>query len=290
MAGVNTAKVYVGTVEQSLTVGALMRGPVITSIPTTFAEALAAIENFDSCGYLSDTGPTLKHELDLAGIREHNGKVVRQVVNTSDDSLEVELIQTDYDGCCMAFGEGNVTKTNATGDHGEQIRVKLGAGLPGQQAYALRIKDGDMRCICLVPNGQLASSVEVTFAAGEAIKLPATITGLDDGSGGGAYLFFDDGTVATPNVDLAALTVGTLALSPTFSPDRTAYTAATTSSSVNVTAVAVDAGATVTVKNGTTSVSNGGAASLSAGENTITVKVENGTSTEKTYTVVVTKS
>lgn len=289
MAGTDATKVFVGALEQSSTVGALSRGPVITSIPDTFAEALAAIEDFISCGYLSDEGPTLKHELDLGEIREHNGKVVRKVVNTSDDSLSIELIQTDYDGCCTAFGTAAVSKVDATSEHGTQIRIKFGASLPEPQAYALRIKDGDMRAICLIPNGQLASSVEIAFQAGGAIRIPAEITGLDDGTGGGAYLFFDDNATATPSCDLAALTVGTLALTPTFDKHRTSYTAATTSSSVNVTAVAVDSGATITVKNGTTSVTNGGSASLSAGENTITVKVENGSS-EKTYTVVVTKS
>lgn len=91
------------------------------------------------------------------------------------------------------------------------------------------------------------------------------------------------------DVTLSTLTVGTLRLSPNFNSGTIDYTATTTSSSVDVTAIASDADATVAIKNGSTTVTNGGSASLSAGENTITVTVTNGEST-KVYTVVVTKS
>ena len=290
MAGTNATKIYIGTLEQSKTTGALMRGPVLTTIPTTFAEALAAISQFVSCGYLSDEGPTLTTELDTAELREHNGGLVRKPVNTFDATLEAHIMQADADGWKMCVGEDNVTVVAATTEHGEQLHIKLGAHLPEDQAWALRVKDGDMRMIVLFPNGQLTSELEVTFAAGEAITLPVSISGYDDGSGVTVHIYMDDGAKsAAADTTLAALTVGTLRLDPLFSPGVTAYAASTTESSVNVTGIATDATATVTVKNGDTSVGNGGAASLSAGENVIKVTVTNGTAT-KDYTVTVTKS
>lgn len=88
---------------------------------------------------------------------------------------------------------------------------------------------------------------------------------------------------------LTALTLGTATLVPSFSRNVVSYTLATTESTIPVTAVANDADATITIKNGETTVTNGSTASLSSGTNTITVKVE-GTSASKTYTIVVTKS
>lgn len=91
------------------------------------------------------------------------------------------------------------------------------------------------------------------------------------------------------DASLNSLTIGTLALSPSFSSGTTNYTASTTSSSVTVNAVANASGATVVIKNGSTTVTNGQSASLSDGENVITIKVTNG-GTSRVYKVVVTKS
>ena len=89
--------------------------------------------------------------------------------------------------------------------------------------------------------------------------------------------------------NLSSLKVGTLTLSPTFDPDETTYTAATTAATAKITAAAEYSDADIEIKNGTTVIANGGTASWSAGENTLTVKVTNDSVT-KTYTVTVTKS
>lgn len=94
---------------------------------------------------------------------------------------------------------------------------------------------------------------------------------------------------ASGNAQLAALTLGTATLTPAFSPTVTEYAVTTTSSTINVTAVAADSSATIAIANGETTVTNGSTASLSSGENEITVTVTKGTS-EKVYTVTVTKS
>ena len=67
------------------------------------------------------------------------------------------------------------------------------------------------------------------------------------------------------------------------------YTAATTNASNTITAIAKDGDAEITIKNGSTAVSNGAAATWSAGANVVEISVKNG-SAAKTYTVTVTKS
>lgn len=93
------------------------------------------------------------------------------------------------------------------------------------------------------------------------------------------------------DANLASLKVGALAFDSAFDPSDTSYTAATTNATNVVKAVPADADAQVIVKVGGVEIPNGSAASWAAGSNTLTVKViaADG-STNKTYTVTVTKS
>ena len=94
----------------------------------------------------------------------------------------------------------------------------------------------------------------------------------------------------TPNAKLAALTVGTLTLSPAFNSDIYDYTAETSAASNVVTAIAADDDATVEITLGaSTTVTNGSPAAWASGENTLTIVVTNDDVT-RTYTVKVTKS
>lgn len=93
---------------------------------------------------------------------------------------------------------------------------------------------------------------------------------------------------ASPDAALASLSIGSLTLSPAFAADTMEYTATTSNATNVVNAAAKDSKATVVIKNGSTAVENGSAATWSDGENTLTVTVTNGSSV-KTYTVTVTK-
>lgn len=67
------------------------------------------------------------------------------------------------------------------------------------------------------------------------------------------------------------------------------YTATTSNATNTVTATPEDAKAEIEIKNGAASVPNGSSAAWTAGANTLTVKVTNGTEQE-VYTVTVTKT
>lgn len=91
------------------------------------------------------------------------------------------------------------------------------------------------------------------------------------------------------SADLSGLTLGSLALTPAFSPDVTAYTAETTNATNTVTATAKDGNATVAITVNGTAASNGAAATWEDGENKVVITVTSG-SAVKTYTVTVTKT
>lgn len=87
---------------------------------------------------------------------------------------------------------------------------------------------------------------------------------------------------------LQSLTIGGLALSPTFATGTDTYTATTSNAKDAISAVPT-MGSTVTVKVGSTRVQNGGEATWASGENVVSITVNNGKNS-KVYTVTVTKS
>lgn len=87
---------------------------------------------------------------------------------------------------------------------------------------------------------------------------------------------------------LASLSIGSVTLYPSFDPGVRKYTATTSNTTNTVTATGED-GATVVIKNGSTTVTSGSSATWVAGENTLTVTAtKSGITT--TYTVTVTKT
>lgn len=93
----------------------------------------------------------------------------------------------------------------------------------------------------------------------------------------------DEGT------ELEALSIGSLTLSPKFTPNGTVYTTTTTNATNTVTATPKDDAATVTIRNGNTVVNSGESATWQTGANIVTVTVENG-GAKRVYVVTVTKS
>lgn len=87
---------------------------------------------------------------------------------------------------------------------------------------------------------------------------------------------------------LATLAITGVTLVPSFDPGIRNYTASTTAATNVVTATGADS-ATVVIKNGSTTVNSGSAATWSAGANTLTITATKGGITT-TYTVTVTKS
>ena len=93
-----------------------------------------------------------------------------------------------------------------------------------------------------------------------------------------------------PDVSLSALTIGSLTLTPTFDKGKLSYTTTTENDTDTITATATDSThATVTIKNGSTTVTSGNSATWVSGANYVTITVTNGTES-RVYSVTVTKT
>lgn len=194
--GTDAKKVFIGLADQSKTTGALQRGAVLTTIPADFAAAQTAITSWSSSGYVSEDGASLSTSISTTDIREWNRQTVRRLLEEFDGTITLTLIQLDEESAKQCFGADSVTKVAANSTHGEQLHIKLGAHLDESHGWALRMKDGDAKFIVLIPNGQVTSGVDITFAANSAINLPITISANDDGTGESIHIYTDDGVTS----------------------------------------------------------------------------------------------
>ena len=195
MAGVNSSKVYLGLADQSAVTGAISCGaPIdVSSIPADIDAALTLIQGFTSSGYVSEDGLGLSQDYSTNDIREWNGATVRTVLESFSGTITWSAIQFDADSAKQAYGADNVTVTAATTTHGEQIRIGIGAHLPGVQSWGFRMKDGDARIVVFVPRGQVTAVDEITFSATDPVAFGNTLTCYDDGTGNSIYILTDDG-------------------------------------------------------------------------------------------------
>lgn len=191
---INAAKVLVGTADQQTTTGAIRSGDLVTTVPADFtAAATAAASLTTNSGYVSEDGLELSTDLSVSDLKEWNKSTVRKVLDTFDGTITFSLIQQDYESWCQAVGSENVTKVAANAQHGEQLKVAMGAHMAPEQTYAFMLKDGDAAGIIWVPRGQITAMDSITFSATDAIALPLTLSAYDDGTGNSIYLFIDDG-------------------------------------------------------------------------------------------------
>jgi hypothetical protein len=187
---VDATKVLVGRPDQTST-GAILSAPLGTTLPPDARTALD--DAFVGSGYVSNDGLALTPEYSTTDITDWSGAMVRRLLESFNGTISWAHIQFDYAAMVNAFGEDNVTLTPASDVHGEQITVRIGAHLPKAKAWVFKMKDGDNLIRILVPNGQVTSVDEITFAANAAIPLPVTLSCYPDAAGESIYIMTDDG-------------------------------------------------------------------------------------------------
>lgn len=229
---------------------------------------------------------------------EFDGRVGKtagmQVIESQEASLKVNTLCCSQKELQLALPGCRVS---GSGDAAVIKNAKAGvmSAAVGSSVYCsnvtmfAKLMDGKFKKITIFnPANEGALSIKAVQKAENELALEIyahyTISDLN-----GDLYQIEEVTSAESEAALSSLTIGDLVLSPSFSSGQLEYEAATTAASDKITAAATASAATIAIKNGSTTVTNGSAASWSAGENTVTVTVTNGTNT-RTYTVVVTKS
>lgn len=256
------------------------------TLPTSATDSLVGTgSTFENVGELSDQGWTISTSTTVNKFKGYHGLTLLSEIADEEVTVKVELAEVCRPTVAkLRYGEANVTVVAG------MVTAITPTIMPGQivpLVFDTLFSNGIVERT-VFPRAKIESIDDEARQKGALRVHGMTFTALVDDNGH-PYYVYRARLAATADTSLTALTVGTLQLTPAFTSGATTFAASTTSSTVNVTAIPADAEATVEVKCGSTTVTNGGSASLSAGENTITVTVTKGTAST-TYTVVVTKS
>lgn len=190
----NAEEVYVGIPDQQTT-GAIMCAPLGTVLPTSAKDTIA--EAFKGSGYVSEDGLTLSTDYSTSEIKEWSGAIIRKILEQFDGTISWKEISLNYESACHAFGDEHVTKTDATADSGNQLKISIGAHMPAAKSWVFKMKDGDRRMLVVVPNGQVTAMDGIDFKATDAVGFPLTLSCYDDGTGNSIYIYTDDGKVVS---------------------------------------------------------------------------------------------
>lgn len=189
------------------------------------------------------------------------------------------------------------TATASTASEGDDtVSVVEGGGIGNQQAkkFWLHFVGGDDidGKITLTGLGENIDALSVAFANNNETVITPNFEFDPYDAAGHLYKFK---MANQPNVTseagtptLTALTLGSLALSPTFDADVNSYTTETENSSNTVTATAGEGVDVVITVNGN-SITNGTAPTWQTGDNIVSIQLASATGMN-TYTVIVTKS
>lgn len=257
------------------------------TLPTTASATMAS--PWESLGDLSDNGYTESKAVNSTDHKNWHGGIALSTIDETKHKYKLEFIEVNRASTAkLRYGKGNV-ETDGSGN----ITHIVGKAATGE-TIPLVIDE-------LMSNGWLRRTVvrkaivtsfdDVPHQKGNLMVYGMEFTAISkDGADFDIYFAAPAGSSAAADVTLSALTIASCTLSPTFDKDVLAYTASTTNATNAVTATATDTtNAVVVIRNGTTSVTSGSAATWADGANELVINVINGTAT-RTYVVTVTKS
>lgn len=191
----NAKQVYAPTPDQSVTTGAVAVADVGVTAPTDARTALPS--TWDNSGYVSEDGISVTVTRSTTPIRDWSKSIVRNLLTEYAGAISCSFLQVDEFAAKRMFGESNVTVTNATLTHGNQMKIAIGNELPPIEAFCFSMKDGDARVRVFVPRGQFTDVSQIDFKPDAGNIIGGTIATYDDGTGHSIYVMYDDGTVVS---------------------------------------------------------------------------------------------
>ena len=189
-----TRDVRVGMPDQNTT-GAILSAPIGTELPDL--PDMELDDAFTGNEYVSEDGLTLSPSMSTNKIKDWSGATVRELLGSFDGVLTWTMISTNPGQMKTAFGDKFVTTSAASDEHGNQMKVALGAHLPDPKSFVFLMKDGDAKMVIVVPYGQITEVGDVVFKAGEPVGWPVTLSTAPDENGHNIYILTDDGQVLT---------------------------------------------------------------------------------------------
>lgn len=260
------------------------------TLPTTAQESIVGVDSdFVNLGELSDQGWSQSASSTVNKFKGYHGRVVLSEVAEEELTVKVEFLEvTRVTVLKLRYGEQNVTVDST----GFAIAVKH-TSIPDVTIPLIfdELFSNGVKQRTIFPRSKIESIDDQPHQKGSLLVYGMTFTAYADEDGAAFYKYrAKPSSAETSDATLSALSVGTLTLTPAFTPTKTNYAATTgAASSGAITATANDSDATLVLTVNGNSIASGDTATLAAGENVVRAVVTNGTAT-KVYTVVVTKT
>lgn len=151
--------------------GTVSYAPVATAAPTDAVAALDAA--FRDVGYISDDGVSEAIDKSTNNIVAWQGSaVVRTVVTESSIAVTFTMIETNANSVELFYADA----VDATDGSVEIDPSQTG----GRRRLVLDYVDGTKFARLFLPQGEVTSVGEVTYASGEAVGYQVTVTGYPD--------------------------------------------------------------------------------------------------------------
>lgn len=262
------------------------------NVPTNAATDLTAQSSgFENLGELSDQGWTHSVSTSVNKFKGYHGTTLLTEVSDEEHTLKLELTEVVRPSANkLRYGSPAVT-TNASGEVTE-IRP---SAIPGQIVCIVidELFSNNIKQRTVFPRAKVDSVDDEAHRKGSLLVYGITFNLLVDENNVPYYQYRAKlADTQKPDVTLATLAIGDLALTPAFHAggDEELYRVTTTSATNAVSATATDSThATVAIKVNGTSHTSGQSATWSSGPNVVEVTVTNGTESAS-YVVIVNKS
>ncbi len=164
--------------------GMFFKAPKGTAAPSTPGTAPGA--DWTNVGDISEDGISLK--LPSGDVLRNWALAAKRKINTENGVVSAPIMDTTQTVLETLFGEGNVSTTAATSEHGNITSVELAPDVSAEPAaYLFLMKDGDTLVSLYSPDALITEIADVPLKGTEAAIWNASIDGtwtfaIDDGA------------------------------------------------------------------------------------------------------------
>jgi hypothetical protein len=157
--------------------GGVSFAPTDTTLPTDATTSLDL--SFIKGGFIGEDGVTRTTDASDENIIAWGGDAVKVVRTEHSISYTFAFLESaNADVLRLIHGDENVTVTAAG------VEVKQTKKMAPRRTFVLDMMDGDSRIREVIPNGQIASSGDVTFVHSDVVRYEVTITAFPATVGG----------------------------------------------------------------------------------------------------------
>lgn len=170
------------SVGKPLATGAIFVAPSGTAVPTDAIASLATA--FKCVGYISEDGVTNAIKTETEPIKAWGGDSVLNTQTSHEETFAFKMIEANEVSLEQAYGKGNVTKDDVTGN----LTIIHNSKEKSIYVYVIEtiLSDSKIKRV-VIPSGKVIELGDVVYKDNEAIGYEVTVSAAPDSNGNTAY-------------------------------------------------------------------------------------------------------